>query len=153
MEKIVKDAINKNDFDYIVRLYREIHNRLEKMLFNKNGDAYKTLSEDFDVDFFEQRLRHNAFDASSMRSLIVKTFSWIHKLQMPLRDRESEQAKMRIFQSGASVTEVVPIYIREVHGCLDTMERDMKEFYENRNHPVVKEMLRQAVEHKHSQKK
>ena len=150
---IIKHAINNNDFDYIVRLYKEIRDRLAQMLFNKNGNAYKALLEDFDIQFFEQRLRNNAFDSHSMQSLVVKTFSWIHRLQMPIRETESEQAKIRVLQNVTSMDEMVPNYIREVHGCIDTMEQDMKEFYENQNHPVVKEMLRKAVEHIQSQKK
>ena len=41
--------------------------------------------------------------------------------------------------------EVVPTYIREVHTCMDWVEEDLREFIENKDHPIVQEMLRQAA--------
>ena len=142
---IIKSAVETEDHDYIVRLYTEIQNRLANMLFNKEGTAIKKLVLDFDIPFFEQRLRHKVFDANSMASLVGTTFSWIHNLQMPLRDSVTAAAKQRVLTAGVTMAEIVPVYIKEVHTCLDTMEQDMKEFYDNRNHPMVKEMLRKAA--------
>jgi hypothetical protein len=64
---------------------------------------------------------------------------------MPTRDSATEAAKQRVLQAGTTMAEIVPVYIKEVHGCLDTMEQDFKEFYENRNHPLVQRMVQQAV--------
>ena len=61
------------------------------------------------------------------------------------RDSATSDAKDRVLTAGDSMLEIVPVYIKECHGCLDTMEKDMKEFYENREHPVVQEMMRRAV--------
>ena len=88
---------------------------------------------------------HNAFDGDSLLRLVNTTFKWIHDLQMPARDSDTESAKQRVLQAGTSMVEIVPVYIKEAHGCLDTMEQDFQEFYENRNHPVVQHMLQQAV--------
>ena len=141
----IKIAVETDNHDYIIRLYTEIQDRLANMLFNKKGPTIKRLELDFDIAFFEQRLRHKVFDANSMTSLVAMTFSWIHNLQMPLRDSVTTAAKQRVLSSGVTMAEIVPAYIKEVHACLDTMEQDMKEFYENRNHPVVQEMLRKAA--------
>jgi len=142
---LIKVAVETEDHDYIVRLYTEIQDRLANMLFNKEGPTIKRLVTDFDVPFFEQRLRHKAFDANSMASLVGMTFSWLHNLQMPMRDSVTIAAKQRVLTAGTTMAEIVPVYIKEVHACLDTMEQDMKEFYDNRNHPVVQEMLRKAA--------
>jgi len=142
---LIKVAVESDDHDYIVRLYVEIRDRLTQALFNKEGPTLQRIVDDFDVPFFEQRLRHKAFDANSMASLVGMTFSWIHNLQMPLRDSATAAAKQKVLSAGTSMAEIVPVYIQEVHTCLDTMEQDMKEFYENRNHPVVREMLRNAA--------
>ena len=141
---VIRDSIVNNDFDHVVRLYKEIQDRLAKML-RKDGPSYNKLHEDFDVPFFEQRLRHNAFDGTSMASLVHTTFAWVHNLQMPIRDSSTREAKQRVLEVAGSMADIVPVYIKEVHGCIDIMEQDMKEFYENRDHPVVKEMLRQAM--------
>jgi len=143
----IKHSVETQNYDHIVRLYAEIQDRLTAFL-KKDGPTYNRLKQDFDVPFFEQRLRNNAFDGQSLQSLIHMTFSWVHNLQMPIRDTSSNEAKDRVIQSGTTMAEVVPTYIKEVHAVINLMERDMKEFYENRNHPVVKEMLRKAVNRK-----
>lgn len=140
----IRHSLETQDYNHIVRLYTEIQDRLAKIL-KQNGRAHRRLLSDFDVAFFEQRLRNNAFDGDSMVSLINTTFSWIHNLQMPLRDSATAAAKDRVMNSGTTLLEVVPVYIVECHKCIDTMHTDVKEFYENRNHPVVQEMLRRAA--------
>lgn len=142
---VIQHSIETKNYDHIVRLYTEIRDRLARMLFNKDGPTYQRLLTDFDVPFFEQRLRNEVFDNRSMMLLVSMTFAWIHDLQMPLRDVSSAAAQERVSASGHTMLELVPAYIREVHGCLDTMEQDMREFYDNRDHPVVQEMLRKAA--------
>ena len=114
-------------------------------MLKPNGPTHQRLMDDFDVPFFEQRLRHEVFDGNSMASLVQMTFGWIHNMQMPLRDSATEAAKARVLSSGTTMVEVVPAYIKEAHGCIDTMVNDMKEFHDNSGHPVVQEMLRRAV--------
>lgn len=140
----VRQSLETQDYDHIVRLYTEIQDRLAKIL-KKNGRAHDRLLSDFDVAFFEQRLRNNAFDGNSMVSLVNTTFSWIHNLQMPLRDSATAAAKDRVMNSGTTLLEVVPVYIMECHKCIDTLHSDVNDFYENRDHPVVQEMLRRAA--------
>lgn len=141
---LIRIAVEKNDHKYIVRLYTEIRDRLTNMLINKTGPTYQKIIADFDVPFFEQRLQHQVFDRNSMVSLVEMTFTYLHDLQMPIRDSVTAAAKSRVLESKA-IEEIVPMYIKEVHLILDTMEQDMKEFYDNREHPVVVEMLRKAV--------
>ena len=143
----IKHSVETQNYDHIIRLYSEIQDRLTAFL-KKDGPTYRRLKQDFDVPFFEQRLRNNAFDGASLANLIEMTFSWIHNLQMPIRDTSTNEAKKRVMDSGSTMAEVVPIYIKEVHSVINTMEQDMKEFYENRNHPVVQEMLRKAIHRK-----
>ena len=141
---LVKRAVKNDDHDYIVQLYVEIRERLANMIIRKSGPAYQRLLSDFDVEFFEQRLRHKAFDAHSMASLVNTTFQWVHDLQMPIRDSDTDAAKQRVLSTD-TMAKMVPAYINEVHSCIDTMEKDMKEFYDNRNHPVVREMIKQSI--------
>jgi len=141
---VIKESIVNKNHEHIIRLYTEIRDRLANML-KPNGPTHKRLMDDFDVPFFEQRLRHDAFDGNSMASLVQTTFAWIHNMQMPLRDSATEAAKARVLASGTTMVEVVPAYLKEAHGCIDIMVKDMKEFHDNREHPVVQEMLRRAV--------
>lgn len=147
-DDLIKDSIINKNHDHIIRLYTEIRDRLAKHL-NPAGPTHQRLLSEFDVPFFAQRLRHNVFDGNSMVSLIHMTFTWIHNLQMPLRDSSTEAAKARVLASGSTMVEVVPAYIKEANKCIDIMDKDMREFHDNHQHPVVQEMLRRAV---HSRK-
>ena len=90
-------------------------------MLKKDGPTYIRLLNDFDVAFFEERLRHNAFDGNSMVSLVETTFAWIHNLQMPIRDSATFAAKARVMNAGTTMLEVVPVYIQECHKCLNTI--------------------------------
>lgn len=138
---LVRDAL-QDDHPYIAKLYAEIRDRLASMV-KPNGKTWLRIHEQLDVEFLEQLLKHNQFTTTSLIGLVNTTFEWIRMLQAPQRDSLSEAAKQRVL-AGETAEDIVPTYIREVHGCLDHMEQDMKEFMDNREHPVVQEMLRRA---------
>ena len=140
----IKESVLSGKHEHIVRLYAEIRDRIAEKV-KPTGRAHARILEDFDVELFQQMVTNNAFDGDSLLRLVNTTFKWIHDLQMPARDSATESAKQRVLQAGTTMAEIVPVYVKEVHGCLDTMEQDFKEFYENRNHPVVQNMLQQAV--------
>jgi len=140
----IQHSVTSDNHEHIVRLYAEIRDRIVVKV-KPTGRTKARILEDFDVELFQQMVTHNAFDGDSLLRLVNTTFKWIHDLQMPARDSDTEAAKQRVLQAGTSMVEIVPVYIKEAHGCLDTMEQDFKEFYENRNHPVVQNMLRQAL--------
>jgi hypothetical protein len=140
----IKHSIEAEDHSYVVRLYAEIRDRLAQHV-KKDGKTYKLIHDQLDVAFFEQLLCGQQFDWNSLRRLVNTTYKWIHDLQMPLRDTSTEESKQRIMKSTGTMAEVVPVYIKEVHLTLDLMEKDMKDFYDNRDHPLVQNMLQQAI--------
>tara|TARA_B110001452_G_scaffold249066_1_gene236305 strand:- start:291 stop:809 length:519 start_codon:yes stop_codon:yes gene_type:complete len=140
----IKQSIETEEHGYVVLLYSEIRDRLA-LHVKKNGKTYQRIHEQLDVPFFEQLLSSRQFDWNSMRGLINTTYQWIHDLQMPLRDTTTEESKQRLLKSTGTMAEVVAIYIKEVHLTLDLMDRDMEDFYKNRHHPVVQNMLQHAV--------
>ena len=144
---VVRDSVERGNHEHIVRLYAEIGDRIAAKV-NPTGDTHRRIREDFDVALFRQMLEHDAFDGQSLLRLVNTTFTWIRNLQMPVRDPDTAAAKQRVMASGRTMVDVVPAYIREVHGCLDTLDADLKEFYDNRNHPVVQHMLRRGAHKK-----
>lgn len=140
----IKHSVQSGNHEHIVRLYAEIRDRIAVKV-KPTGRAHTRIIEDFDVDLFQQMVTNNAFDGDSLLRLVNTTFKWIHDLQMPTRDSATEAAKQRVLQAGTSTAEIVPEYVKEVHGCLDTMEQDFKEFYDNSNHPLVQSMVQQAI--------
>ncbi len=132
------------NIEYIVRLYTEIIDRLTSMV-KKDGPTFQQIHNEFDVDFFEQLLSHNVFDRNSLLGLVNTTYKWIKDLQTPARDSQTAESKQRVLNAGTTMAEVVPIYIKEVNQCLDVLEKDFKEFFENLDHPVVQEMLKRSI--------
>lgn len=145
----IKDSIQNGRYEHIVRLYTEIRDRIVAKV-KSTGRTHARILEDFDVDLFQQMVTNNAFDSDSLLRLVNTTFRWIHDLQMPTRDSSTEAAKQRVLQAGTSMAEIVPVYVKEVHECLETMEQDFREFFENHNHPVVQQMIQQAIAHKNN---
>ena len=134
-------AVATEDHETLVKIYQSI---LDKLLTFVPPKSQHRLIEQFDVPFFAQLLRHRQFDWNSMHGLTNTTFKWVHDLQMPIRDTATEQAKQRVLQC-TDMVEAVGTYVDEVTGVLETMESDMKEFYDNMDHPVVQNMLREAI--------
>lgn len=136
-----RQAVANEDHDTLVKIYKSI---LDKLLTFVPPKSQPKLIEQFDVPFFAQLLRHKQFDWNSMHGLTNTTFKWVHDLQMPLRDTATEQAKQRVLQC-TDMVEAVGTYVDEVMGVIETMEKDMKEFYDNMDHPVVQNMLKEAI--------
>jgi hypothetical protein len=145
--EVIRESVLTSNHEHIVRLYAEIVDRIAAKV-KKDGPTFKKIHQDFDVDFFKQLLTNKVFDSNSLIGLVNTTFRWIHDLQMPIRDTSTEEARQRVLQTHSSMADIVPMYIKEVHGCLDLLEKDMDEFFENQNHPVVQQMLKQAIAHK-----
>ena len=137
----VKQALQNEDIPYIISVYVSIVKRLSKWVPNTSK---KRLQDEFDVEFFIQILTHRQFNWNSLYGLTNTTFKWIHDLQMPLRDTSTEAARQRVL-AVTKFPEAVATYVREVDETLNIMESDMNEFIQNKDHPVVKHMLQNAI--------
>lgn len=132
-------AVMEEDVPYIISIYVNILNRIGKWV---PASARQRLKDQFDVEFFAQLLRHRQFDWNSLHGLTNTTFQWIHDLQMPVRDTSTEEARQRVL-AVVSFAEAVETYVHEVDKTLTLMEKDMSEFIQNKDHPVVQHMLNQ----------
>lgn len=141
---LVRVALDENDSKYIGKLYMEIRDRLTSLL-KKDSATYIQIHQDFDVELLEELMKNQQLTTQSLRGMVRMTFKWIHDLQAPHRDSESEAAKQRVFDSGDDADSIVPSYLNETHACLDTINHDIEELVRHRNHPVVKEMLARGV--------
>jgi hypothetical protein len=125
---LIDDNINSKtpDYDWITRLYEEIKIKLLSFLPNKNGKIYKQLELDFDVDLFKQMIENDVFNQESMIKLVNNTFHWILKLEAPVRDKDTNEAKNRVFNSAPE--KIISTYLKEVHRCIEQIETDIIEF-------------------------
>ena len=119
----IKNTVNsdKPDYDWLVKLYTEIRDRL--MNYIKNPKISKEIHDSFDIELFRQMITNNVFDSSSMTKLVETTFYWIKYLEAPYRDEETDKSKMIVYSSEPSL--MVVSFIREVHRCLDNLDDDI----------------------------
>jgi Mg2+ and Co2+ transporter CorA len=124
----IDDTINsdKPDYDWIERLYSEIKDRLFRYI-KKDSQTYRAIDESFDIELFNQMIRNDVFDHESMVKMINNTFSWIKKLQAPVRDKETDESLKIVFESEPK--NIVSVYLREVYKCLNNLDEDMYNFY------------------------
>ena len=127
---LIDENVNsdKPDYEWITNLYEELLNRLALFL-KKNSNNYKLLQDEFDVELFRQMISNDVFDQDSMLKLVNNTFGWIYKLQAPVRDQETDDAKKRVLSSEPS--KMISTFLKEIHICIDNIETDIKEFYKN----------------------
>jgi len=137
----MQQAVMEEDVPYIISIYVNILNRIGKWV---PASARQRLKDQFDVEFFAQLLRHRQFDWKSLHGLTNTTFQWIHDLQMPVRDTSTEEARQRVL-AVVSFAEAVETYVQEVDKTLTLMEKDMSEFIQNKDHPVVQHMLKNML--------
>ena len=125
---IIDETVNsdKPDYDWIVKLYIEIKNRLLKYV-KKQSKVYEQINDNFDIKIFRQLIENDVFNQNAMLQLIEKTFYWINKLQSPARDESTNESKNKILSS--SPEKIVSTFIREVNKCLDYIDEDMINFF------------------------
>ena len=124
---LIDQVVNSDtpDYDWIKRLYTEIRDRLSKYL-KKDSKKLKKLEEDFDIDFFYQLIINDVFDFNSMIKLIENTFFWIKNLQAPIRDKSTEESKIKILKSEPQ--KMISTFLKEVHICIDNIDQDIENF-------------------------
>lgn len=127
---LIDENVNsdKPDYEWITNLYAELLNRLA-LFMKKDSNNYKLLQDEFDIELFRQMISNDVFDQVSMLKLVNNTFGWIHKLQAPARDQETENSKNRVLSSEPS--KMISTFLKEIHICIDNIETDIKEFYKN----------------------
>lgn len=122
---LIEENINseKPDLDWIIRLYEEIKDRLLSFI-KKNQKVRQQIIDDFDIDFFKHLITNDVFDFQSMTKLINSTFDWILKLEAPSRDESTNEKRKLVLNSDPR--KIVPIFIKEVHICLDQIDEDLQ---------------------------
>jgi hypothetical protein len=123
-DKIDETVNSKSvDYEWIVRLYEEIKNRLLRYVA-KGSKTFRNIDDDFDTILFEQMIRNEAFDTSSMLKLVNNTYYWLGRLQSQARDISTEESKLRVLNSENK--KMVSTFIREVNSCIDNIDEDLK---------------------------
>ena len=126
-EQLQGETQTADGVDWVVRLYVELRDRLCALL-NKEGTIHSDLHGSFDVDLFRQMVEHEAFHADESVALINHVFGWIHRLQSPARDEETEAARQRVLEGRSTRTaaDIVPEFVMEANECIDAIYKDLQ---------------------------
>ena len=131
LSKTFFDLIDENvnsdnpNLEWITQLYIDIRDRLLKYL-NPESKMYKELSAEFDVELFKQMIENNVFDIDSLVNLISNTFNWVLRLEAPVRNISTREAKTRVLNSKPE--KMISTFIREIHISLNQIDEDTETY-------------------------
>ena len=111
----------KPDCEWITRLYKEIKDRLQKLVRPTNP-LYTDMGENLDPELFHQMLEHSVFQGPEFLGLLNFIFEMLLKLGAPARDEFVHQQKQEILNcltEQATLAEIVPKFIVCVNQIID----------------------------------
>ena len=115
------------DYDWIVKLYKEIRYKLT--FFLKQGSPFRVeIEEGMDIELFDQMIRHGAFKGPEFVALVEFVFDKCLKLGSPARDndvKEFKQEVMTALQNQATFAELVPLFFKHANTAVDWIQEDL----------------------------
>ena len=115
------------DFDWIVKLYKEIRYKLT--FFLKAGSPFRVeIEEGMDVELFDQMIRHGAFQGPEFYALVNFVFDKCLKLGSPARDndvKEFQKEVLTALENKATFAELVPLFFKNANTAADWIQEDL----------------------------
>ena len=115
------------DFDWIVRLYKEIKYKLTYFL-KQNSPLRNSIEESLDVELFEQMIRNGAFQGPEFYNLVNYIFDTTLKLGSPGRDNDVKNLREEIINAltnKATFAELVPLFFINSNTAIDWVHKDL----------------------------
>ena len=115
------------DFDWIVRLYKEIRYKLTYFL-KLGSPARVEIEEGMDVELFDQMIRNGAFQGPEFVALVNFVFDKCLMLGSPGRDKDVENFRkevMTALQNKATFAELVPLFFKNANTSVDWIHEDL----------------------------
>ena len=117
------------DFEWIVRLYKEIKYKLTFFL-KQNSPLRNSIEESLDVELFEQMIRNGAFQGPEFFNLVNYIFDTTLKLGSPARDTNVKNLRKEIItalSNKATFAELVPLFFINSNTAIDWVHKDLFE--------------------------
>ena len=115
------------DFDWIVRLYKEIKYKLTYFL-KQNSSLRNSIEEALDVELFDQMIRNGAFQGPEFYNLVNYIFDTTLKLGSPGRDNDVKKLRDEILtalSNKATFAELVPLFFTNSNIAVDWVHKDL----------------------------
>jgi len=123
-----KVAEDPPDYEWLVRLYTEIRDKLCKLV-KRDSSMWKDMQEKLDPDFFKQLITNKVFDGKSMYGLICYTFGLCLELGSPARDCDTKVMRDEVISLAqtpeGTFANIVPLYIKNINKCIDLIYEDI----------------------------
>ena len=123
------------DYELLIDLFGEIKTRLSSIL-KKDSPLRLEIEEKLDEKLFQQMICNNAYNEKDFQDLVEYTFEKCKQLGSAARDAYTDEKKNEIlnaYQQGATFSEMIVLYIRNIHDCLDFMNEDLHTFLNSEN--------------------
>lgn len=130
-DSIIEQSLVDKEFDYIVRLYDELRQRIARQIPNRL-DLHHSIAERMDIVIFRQLLENDHFKAEDLKQLIAYVYGWFEQLQAPARDATTAAAKARVLgtiDGSHTFGQIVVAFLRSSHTILDEIEADKVAFH------------------------
>lgn len=126
---LLHDKVKENppDFEWIVRLYKEIKYKLTYFL-KQNSPLRNSIEESLDTELFEQMIRNGAFQGPEFYNLVNYIFDTVLKLGSPARDNDVKELRNEILNAlsnKATFAELVPLFFKNSNTAADWISKDL----------------------------
>ena len=126
---LLHDKVKQNppDFEWIVRLYKEIRYKLTYFL-KQNSSMRNSIEESLDVELFDQMIRNGAFQGPEFYNLVNYIFDTTLKLGSPVRDNHVKNLRKEILtalSNKATFAELVPLFFKNANIAIDWVHKDL----------------------------
>lgn len=126
---LLHDKVKENppDFEWIVRLYKEIRYKLTYFL-KQNSNMRNSIEEALDVELFDQMIRNGAFQGPEFYNLVNYIFDTTLKLGSPARDNDVKNLRNEILtalSNKATFAELVPLFFKNANTAIDWVHKDL----------------------------
>jgi len=118
---------NPPDYEWIVRLYKEIRHKLTYFL-KHNSTMRNSIEESLDVELFDQMIRNGAFQGPEFYNLVNYIFDTTLKLGSPARDIDVKNLRNEILtalSNKATFAELVPLFFKNANIAIDWVHKDL----------------------------
>tara|TARA_B100000963_G_scaffold299282_1_gene271280 strand:- start:1565 stop:2077 length:513 start_codon:yes stop_codon:yes gene_type:complete len=126
---LLHDKVKQNppDFEWIVRLYKEIKYKLTYFL-KQNSPMRNSIEESLDIELFEQMIKNGAFQGPEFYNLVNYIFDTTLKLGSPARDNDVKSLRKEILtalSNKATFAELVPLFFINANTAIDWVHKDL----------------------------
>lgn len=126
---LLHDKVKQNppDYEWIVRLYKEIRHKLTYFL-KHNSTMRNSIEESLDVELFDQMIRNGAFQGPEFYNLVNYIFDTTLKLGSPARDIDVKNLRNEILtalSNKATFAELVPLFFKNANIAVDWVHKDL----------------------------